>query len=414
MRKIPFLIIVCITVLCTGFRNNDVNGENQLKERTEEIGVLLQSPTATGQPEIEMLQNAVTARLSTDVGSTNEKTSASASVFHKGEWLVPIIDAYVTYVLSDYTVYDESLLGTGLWPRIYPETYNFGIVSDERPFVYALYDINNDGIQELIIGVKVYDYYGISGIYALRNGEPTSVIQVNARYYLHLLLDDMGNVVVSHTCGRMSASWEYYYSLDNNADLNTLNILYTSGHIIDYELGELIGFERGKDVNGEFVNITEEEYLYWLSKYGAGGYSSSIKLDEERHVSLQWSPILINNDIFKVEVNNAFVTFPDQQPIIVSDNALIPIRGVFEALGYTVEWNPDLRQVTMQNDDYVVCVTENAKEFSVNGEYYELETHAQILTGRLMLPVRTVLESVGCIAVWDGSRNTVTVSSYED
>lgn len=49
----------------------------------------------------------------------------------------------------------------------------------------AVYDINDDASQELLIGADE----SISGIYVLQNGTPVSVIQVESRHNLSLLMD---------------------------------------------------------------------------------------------------------------------------------------------------------------------------------------------------------------------------------
>ena len=51
----------------------------------------------------------------------------------------------------------------------------------------------------------------------------------------------------------------------------------------------------------------------------------------------------------KVYVNDERVSF-DQQPIIVNDRTLVPLRAIFEALGATVEWNDATKTVTATSD----------------------------------------------------------------
>lgn len=85
--------------------------------------------------------------------------------------------------------------------------------------------LNSNGLPELLIGANER----ISGIYALQNGTPVSVIQVEARYNLSLLMDSDGKCVIEHLWGRMGYSKEFFYTIDKDEKLVTSDKLYTYG-----------------------------------------------------------------------------------------------------------------------------------------------------------------------------------------
>ncbi|MCL1997753.1 MAG: copper amine oxidase N-terminal domain-containing protein, partial [Turicibacter sp.] len=58
-----------------------------------------------------------------------------------------------------------------------------------------------------------------------------------------------------------------------------------------------------------------------------------------------------------VNVNGQPVAFDGQGPVIVDGRTLVPVRGVFEMLGFAVAWNGDTRQATLSNANYTVVVT---------------------------------------------------------
>lgn len=119
---------------------------------------------------------------------------------------------------------------------------------------------------ELLIGADET----ISGIYVLQNGTPVSVIQVESRYNLNLLMDSDGECVIEHSYGRMGYAREFFYKIDEDGKLVTLDKLFTNGD--DKKGNEFIGHFRAKDVLGEEVSITEEEYCSLIRKYGSTGY----------------------------------------------------------------------------------------------------------------------------------------------
>ena len=51
------------------------------------------------------------------------------------------------------------------------------------------------------------------------------------------------------------------------------------------------------------------------------------------------------NDGISVVIDGVRVAFDDQQPVIVDGRTLVPVRGVFETLGFEVEWEaPSVQQ----------------------------------------------------------------------
>jgi len=85
----------------------------------------------------------------------------------------------------------------------------------------------------------------------------------------------------------------------------------------------------------------------------------------------------------------------DVPPQIINGRTLVPVRGVFEQLGYTVDWEPIASMATLSNGTNTVHITVGSSTFSTNGTAHELDVPAQIIGGRTMLPFRAVLESVG-------------------
>ena len=112
-----------------------------------------------------------------------------------------------------------------------------------------------------------------------------------------------------------------------------------------------------------------------------------------------------------VTIDGERVVFPDQGPIIVQGRTLVPVRDVFEALGFEADWNRTEQQAELTRDDYVIIIPIGSSTFTTNGVSYELDVPAQIIAGRTLLPLRAVLESVGYELDWDGSTRTVIITT---
>lgn len=107
------------------------------------------------------------------------------------------------------------------------------------------------------------------------------------------------------------------------------------------------------------------------------------------------------------------VAFADQNPVIIDGRTLVPVRGVFEDLGFTVDWNPATSQATLTGD-HVVVITIGSSVFTTDGVSHTLDVPAQTIGGRTMLPLRLVLESVGYYLGWDAGASVVLISSQPD
>ena len=111
-----------------------------------------------------------------------------------------------------------------------------------------------------------------------------------------------------------------------------------------------------------------------------------------------------------VMINGKKLDF-DQPPIIVDGRTLVPLRGIFEELGATVDWNPQKQKVTAVKDKTEIEITIGDNILYKNGHHIALDVPAQIVNDRTLVPVRAVSEAFGCDVGWNEKIRTVTVSA---
>ena len=106
----------------------------------------------------------------------------------------------------------------------------------------------------------------------------------------------------------------------------------------------------------------------------------------------------------QVTINGTYVQFANNiHPENIQGRVLVPARGVFESLGFYVQWDPQAQRVTLTRHDYVIILTIGSATFTVNGVVHQLEVPAQILHGgTTFLPIRHPLEAIGYTLDWDG------------
>ena len=121
--------------------------------------------------------------------------------------------------------------------------------------------------------------------------------------------------------------------------------------------------------------------------------------------------VVFAGDEIRVTIDGREVDFPAQPPVIVDGRTLVPMRGVFEALGFDVDWNQDTRTVSLTNAGHNVVISIGSSVFTANGTEHILDVPAEIIGGSTMLPIRAVLESVGYELEWDEATRTIAVTS---
>lgn len=95
---------------------------------------------------------------------------------------------------------------------------------------------------------------------------------------------------------------------------------------------------------------------------------------------------------------------------IVQGRFLVPMRGIFENLGASVDWDGQTRTVTGIKGDISVILTIDQKIAYVNGKLVELDVPATIINGSTFVPTRFVSESLGANVLWDGENRKATIT----
>lgn len=123
------------------------------------------------------------------------------------------------------------------------------------------------------------------------------------------------------------------------------------------------------------------------------------------------------DDSITVLLDSMELTF-DVPPMIVEGRTLVPFRGIFEALGYEVDWDEASQTVMGEKGDIelkmVIGETEatvqnNAEGASEPEKTVTFEVPPQIVDGRTLVPVRAVAEMSGYKVDWIGDTRTVTI-----
>ena len=112
-----------------------------------------------------------------------------------------------------------------------------------------------------------------------------------------------------------------------------------------------------------------------------------------------------------VTVDGHLVSFIDQEPIIVNNRVLVPVRGVFEHMGFEATWDSRARMARLEKDGIVVIIPAGTSAFFVNDTIITPDVPQQLVNDRMLLPLRAIAEAIGGSAVWDGTNRIARITS---
>ena len=112
-----------------------------------------------------------------------------------------------------------------------------------------------------------------------------------------------------------------------------------------------------------------------------------------------------------VNLNGNLLAFSGVQPQLVDGRVLVPVRGVFESMGFDVSWDNSSKTTTLKKEGLTITSQVDMNYMTVNGTQKPLDVKAQIINGNLMLPLRAISEATGAQVNWDSSTSTVSINT---
>jgi hypothetical protein len=118
-----------------------------------------------------------------------------------------------------------------------------------------------------------------------------------------------------------------------------------------------------------------------------------------------------DNRPIHVNVNNEPVLFKGMTPQQIQGRVMIPVRGVLEKLGAQVTWVAKTQEVVANNGKVDITLKIGSRQARINGKDVPLDVPAQIISGATMVPLRFVGEAMGADIKWDGATRTVHIAT---
>lgn len=103
----------------------------------------------------------------------------------------------------------------------------------------------------------------------------------------------------------------------------------------------------------------------------------------------------------------------DPQPRLVNQRVMVPLRGVFQALGAVVDYDNSTKVINAVRGSSTVNLKIGARQATVNGETVALDVPAQLINGTTYVPLRFVSQALGASVNWVAASKDVEIRSVE-
>ncbi|MEW9670565.1 stalk domain-containing protein [Ammoniphilus sp. 3BR4] len=112
----------------------------------------------------------------------------------------------------------------------------------------------------------------------------------------------------------------------------------------------------------------------------------------------------------QVIIDDDKVSF-DQEPMILHDFTMVPMREIFEKLGAEVNWNQATQTVVATKDEVTIQLKIGSTFLLKNYQQIPVDVPAYVQNGRTFVPLRVISESFGADVAWDQAAKTVHITS---
>lgn len=176
---------------------------------------------------------------------------------------------------------------------------------------------------------------------------------------------------------------------------NGLNTLREKTYIAQKKAGGVMLFDVNEDTDDETSVVS---MIYDVKKRLAGLSEEEIN----NHISV----VLNNKELVFLKAEGYGVPFVDG-----NNRTMIPFRKPVEAIGASVSYDEDKKEVTAVKGDTTVKITIGKRSILVNGQEAAMDTEAVLKDGRTYIPLRAVFSAFGYDLTWHGDSKTVYISN---
>lgn len=128
-------------------------------------------------------------------------------------------------------------------------------------------------------------------------------------------------------------------------------------------------------------------------------------------LSLATSSVFAASSV-NVKANGSTVNFVDANALIKDGRTLVPVRGVFEALGCKVSWDQPSKTASITYKGNTLKISVGSSDLWLNNKKLNerLDVPAQLIESRTYVPLRYPAQTLGFNVEWENASKTVYVT----
>ncbi|MFD1886357.1 stalk domain-containing protein [Paenibacillus wenxiniae] len=108
---------------------------------------------------------------------------------------------------------------------------------------------------------------------------------------------------------------------------------------------------------------------------------------------------------------NGTLLHPVNSPKMVGNYVYVPIRGVLQEMGSTVNWNKNQKNlVKITSKNTMIQLQVDQKYAMINGKAVQLDAPVVYIDGSMFVPLRFISQAEGATVNWDSNLYTVSIS----
>jgi len=97
------------------------------------------------------------------------------------------------------------------------------------------------------------------------------------------------------------------------------------------------------------------------------------------------------------------------QAVVENGKTLTPLRGIFESLGASVNWNSKSQTIEAHKGNTKIWLKIGSRNAKVNGKTVTLSVPAKLNNGRTLVPLRFISEAFGENIQWESSARSIYI-----
>ena len=162
------------------------------------------------------------------------------------------------------------------------------------------------------------------------------------------------------------------------------------------------------DINTSYDEDYDESGTQDITSGEYDDVSQSYNKEFDESITNVETPTYSQPDGITVILNGKQLEF-DVEPMLINSRTMVPMRVIFEALGAKVDWDGTTQTAIGVTKSTTIKITIGKDYLLKNDNIVVLDSPAVVISGRTLVPVRAIAESLDCKVEWYGETQVVEI-----